>query len=231
LILRAYRLKPYQLSPDNRNTISETVWKWIDSERFDIAAKIPDGVSADRVPEMLQQLLADRFKLSLHRETRELPVYALVADRKGLKLKESETDADAPVPDTPGSSRLETPQGEARFSNAGYAIASGPYGPIRAYADKNGVIHTDLLKVTMQALVELLNQDRPVIDMTEPKGYYQFSMERRSGRAAAESGEPNLTPSDVARAALAKVGLKLEPRTTPLSVMVIDHIEKSPSEN
>src|SRR5580658_3675204 len=62
LIITAYRIKPYQLSgPD-----------WMkESPRFDIMAKIPDGISKDRVPEMLQALLAERFKLSIHREARE----------------------------------------------------------------------------------------------------------------------------------------------------------------
>jgi uncharacterized protein (TIGR03435 family) len=231
LIQKAYHLKPYQLSSENRNTISPNYWQWMMSERFDIVAKIPEGFSTDEVPEMLRDLLADRFKLALHREKRELPVYALVVDKKGLKLKGAAVNADAPVPDTPGSTTLDTPQGEARFSNEGYAIASGPYGPMRAYADRNGTIHTDLLKVTMQALVELLHQDRPVIDMTNLKGYYQFSMERLSARAASAAGEPMLTPDEVARQALARVGLRLDPSTAPLEVVVIDHLEKSPSEN
>jgi hypothetical protein len=62
----------------------------------------------------------------------------------------------------------------------GFAIGSGPDGPIRRYTDQNGTMHTDLLKVTMSALVELLFQDRPVIDMTNLKGSYQVSMERLS---------------------------------------------------
>src|SRR5271154_1013421 len=55
LILTAYRLKPYQLSgPD-----------WMKTQRFDIMAKVPEGVSKDKVPEMLQALLAERFQLSI----------------------------------------------------------------------------------------------------------------------------------------------------------------------
>jgi uncharacterized protein (TIGR03435 family) len=80
---KAYRVQRYQIAgPD-----------WIDTERFDIAAKIPDGAARDQVPLMLQALLADRFKLALHRETKELPMYALVVAKNGPKFKTFESDA------------------------------------------------------------------------------------------------------------------------------------------
>src|SRR6266850_1831642 len=62
----AYRVRPSQVTgPD-----------WIAQERFDIAAKLPDGSSSDLVPEMLQALLADRFQLKFHRDAKEFPVFA-----------------------------------------------------------------------------------------------------------------------------------------------------------
>jgi uncharacterized protein (TIGR03435 family) len=231
LISRAYRLKRYQLSNANPNTVSKLYWDWIGSQRFEIAATIPEGVSASQVPEMLQHLLAQRFKLSLHFETRDWPVYALVVDKNGPKLKEPLADADAPVPDTPGSTRFETPQGEARMDKEGYAIESGPYGPIRSYVDKTGVIHTDLLKITMSQLVYMLGQDRPVLDKTNLKGYYQFSILRLSPVAASAAGERPPLPGEAERDALTTDGLRLVPMTAPFDVVVIDHLEKSPTEN
>jgi uncharacterized protein (TIGR03435 family) len=68
LIRIAYRIKPYQLSGPN----------WLSSQRWDIMAKIPDGASADQVPEMLQTLLADRFKLAVRRTNTDHPLYALI---------------------------------------------------------------------------------------------------------------------------------------------------------
>src|ERR1039458_5970133 len=86
LILTAYKLKPYQVSgPD-----------WMDSVRFDILSKIPEGGTKDQVPEMLQALLAERFKLTAHRETKEQPVYGLVVGKDGPKLKPSVPDAARP---------------------------------------------------------------------------------------------------------------------------------------
>src|SRR6516162_806925 len=64
LIVTAYRIKPHQLSgPD-----------WMERQRFDITAKMPEGASRDQVPEMLQVLLADRFQLSIHHENKDTPV-------------------------------------------------------------------------------------------------------------------------------------------------------------
>jgi uncharacterized protein (TIGR03435 family) len=79
LLMNAYNVKGYQLTGP----------KWLDNERFDIVAKVPKGATKEEARVMLQNLLAERFKLSLHRETKELPIYALVVGKNGSKLKES----------------------------------------------------------------------------------------------------------------------------------------------
>jgi len=66
---------------------------WLDSERFDVVAKIPAGAAMDQIPQMLQTLLAERFKLKLNGERKELPVYALVAGKNGPKLQKSESSS------------------------------------------------------------------------------------------------------------------------------------------
>jgi uncharacterized protein (TIGR03435 family) len=123
LILTAYRLKPYQLSGP----------EWMRAQRFDIAAKIPDGASREQIPEMLQALLAERFKLSMHRDNKEQLVLALVVGKNGLKLKES-TESDARVPAAaPGEMSLYTADGEAHMEkNGGAWITAGPLGPVQA---------------------------------------------------------------------------------------------------
>jgi uncharacterized protein (TIGR03435 family) len=67
-------------------------------EMFDIQAKLPPGASEDQVPEMLQALLADRFKLTIHREHKDQTVLALVVAKAGLKVKEAVPDAETPAP-------------------------------------------------------------------------------------------------------------------------------------
>ena len=73
LIALAYKVKPYQVSGPS----------WMDSTRFDIDAKLPDGASKDDVPAMLQNLLQERFKLAVHRDSSEHKVLALVVAKGG----------------------------------------------------------------------------------------------------------------------------------------------------
>jgi len=79
LIPYAYRVKRHQLLAP----------AWMNDKRWDILAKIPVGQPADRAPEMMQHLLAERFKLAIHRESREQSVYALVMGKVSLKIKEA----------------------------------------------------------------------------------------------------------------------------------------------
>ena len=85
LLMRAYRLKDYQIGGP----------AWMDSERYEIAAKIPGGATR-REALMLQSLLAQRFGLTVHRENRELAMYALEVAKAGPKLKVSATDGAGP---------------------------------------------------------------------------------------------------------------------------------------
>jgi uncharacterized protein (TIGR03435 family) len=247
LMVTAYRIKPYQLSgPD-----------WMRSQRFDIAAKIPDGVSKDRVPEMLQALLAERFKLSIHPDSKEQPVYALVVGKNGSKLRESTAEADAPVPETPGSRPLYTPQGDARMlENGGFVVTGGAYGPMRGGRGPNGGMKIEFLKLTMPGLAEVLapHVDRPVVDMTNLKGGYYFASENqppsggggsRGGGArkggppegghvggdGADSGPPPDPFGEALFTAIENAGLKLEARKAPVEMIVVDHLAKTPTEN
>ena len=70
----------------------------MESATFDVVANVPPGATRDQANLMLQNLLADRFQLKVHRSTREPPVYALVVARNGPKLKVSVDDPDAPKP-------------------------------------------------------------------------------------------------------------------------------------
>ena len=77
----------YNVSEDRDSAISAP--DWLNFERYDLAAKYPAGTPLEQVRVMLQNLLADRFKLKLHRESKEVPIYALVAAKRGPKLTAS----------------------------------------------------------------------------------------------------------------------------------------------
>jgi uncharacterized protein (TIGR03435 family) len=191
--------------------------KWLDSERFDIEAKM-DAVAAQRMhalgreqrraemQAMFQQLLADRFKLAVHWETRELPIYALVAAKKGPSLLESKNP--------PGDTG--TSLNDGRFTGKG---------------------------LTMTEFAETLTQDlstelgRVVIDRTGIQGRYDIAL-KWTPEAAAETGDSGADGSAVSSdsgpsiftAIQEQAGLKLETAKGPVTVLIIDHVEM-PSEN
>lgn len=237
LVLTAYRVKPFQLTaPD-----------WMKSQRFDIEAELPEGAAKTQVPEMLQALLAERFKLSLHRQTKDQPVYALVVGKGGSRLKPSAPDADAPVAETPGSSALYSPQGEGRsLADGSIALAGGPYGSLRGGRGPDGPMRWQFLNIRMPALAELLTPylDRPVVDRTNLKGAYQFTSQNHppeSGAGRKGGGppaDPDALPAQSSNpfgegllAAIRKAGLRLESSKAPVEILVIDHLEKVPSAN
>src|ERR1700733_15079819 len=91
----AYKVRDYQISgPD-----------WLDSVKFDVNAKFPDGASRSQLAEMMKSLLEDRFKLAAHIEKKDYPIYALVVSKAGPKLKESAIDAS---PDPSGQDKNNT---------------------------------------------------------------------------------------------------------------------------
>ena len=241
LIRVAYRVKPYQISgPD-----------WMASERFDVLAKLPEGASSGQVPEMLQALLAERFKLTVHRESKEHAVYALVVGKSGPKLKESAPDADAPAETNDANPQVRV---SGRGENTQVSISGGQIGTAHMSMGPGGTMHLESPKMNMAAFADTLSRffDRPVVDLTELKGTYQVALDlsmedlrnaARSfgvmapgvggGRGGARS--PADAASDPAGlsifAAVQQLGLKLDPRKTPLDLIVIDHLEKTPTEN
>jgi uncharacterized protein (TIGR03435 family) len=132
---------------------------WMESATFDIVANISPGATRDQMNLMLQNLLADRFQLKVHRSTKELPIYALVVANNGPKLKVSGDDPDAPKPrGMVGSGRRKR-----------YEFNS------RTMADFAETLESDV--------------DRPVIDMTGLKGTYDIRLEFAETRSAAPDSQ------------------------------------------
>jgi uncharacterized protein (TIGR03435 family) len=248
LIRTAYRVKQYQVTgPD-----------WLGGDRFNIQAKIPDGVSKDLVPEMLQALLAERFKLTFHRENKEMPVYAVVTGKNGPKLKQAEPEP--ATPPTPPKDALTIGQGPNQVHVSGsmqggrgvVMTGGGRGGTMRMAPGQNGGMRMEASKIAMPAFAEMLSRfvDRPVVDMTELKGDYQvgidISMEeirnvaQRAGLSSLagmiDPTTPIKAPADGSDptsifTSIQQLGLKLEPRKSPAEIIVVDHVEKAPTEN
>jgi uncharacterized protein (TIGR03435 family) len=243
LICTAYNVKAYQVSgPD-----------WMSGQRFDIMAKLPAGASQDQAPEMLQALLAERFKLTIHRASKEIQVYALVVGKNGPKLKESPPDqpaapaADGAPPSTDTSLRVSgDPQKGMTISNG---LGAGTVKMTMA----NGAMHMESLKMSMPQFAEALSRflDHPVVDMTAIKGNYQMALDlsmedlmnaARSAGVQVPAGAGGMAGRGSAEGAsdpsgsslfnnVQQLGLRLEARKAPVDQIVIDHIEKLPTEN
>jgi uncharacterized protein (TIGR03435 family) len=236
LIRAAYRVKLYQISgPD-----------WMTTSRFDVVAKLPEGAKADQVPEMMQTLLEERFHLVLHNSSKEMPVYALVAGKDGSKLKESTPDE---ATDGAGVAAGGSPTaGAGGRSGMGTSpmSTSGPNGSSRMSVTPNG-LHVDLKNMTIASMLDWLSRftDRPVVDQTGLTGRYDLGLDvsrdemlnaaRAAGMvvdAARRAPEGATDPGgDSVFASLQKVGLKLEPRRLPLTLLVVDRLDKTPTEN
>jgi uncharacterized protein (TIGR03435 family) len=235
----ACRVKPYQVAGP----------EWMKTDRWDILAKLPEGASKDQVPEMLQALLADRFKLRVHKETRVQRVLALVVDKPSPLLKEAGPPADAFPADAKGRELASTSQGQVRESAdfRTLTLFGGSLGPVRVtmLGDEGREVRVEL-NVTMALLAEMLSSvaERPVVDMTGLVGRYQAPLEMPEGDQKAilrfgmgfgkmpEADGPSADrPGDSIFGALKKLGLKLEPRSAPLQMLVVDALEKTPTAN
>lgn len=233
LISLAYDVKDFQVTGGPA---------WIGSDRFDIDAKEEDSFSAglEKLPPddrrrqidlCVQALLADRFKLKLNRESKELPVYALVVAKGGPKLQEAKPGDTYP-------NGFKGPDGKAHPG----MMRIGP-GGLTAQA------------VPIQFLVHTLSQQlgREVVDKTGLKGNYDLSLTWATdqnergvamgpgpgpgvgpgpGAPAGENAPPAPDPSgpSIFTAVQEQLGLKLEPAKGPVEILVINQIER-PSED
>ena len=225
LIQYAYNLKPSQLSGGP---------SWISSEGYDVDAKEEDALAEelkklpreqglDEVRTMLQSLLADRFHLKVHHETKQLPVYALVVAKGGSKLVQSTLTPLGPIgtnpPPVPGAPRAGT-----QLIGPGQINATGV--PIGNLAD---------------ALSRQADVGRIVLDQTGLKGNYDFVLHWTpegplplgpgpgTGLAPA-GGAPDASGTSIFTAIKEQLGLSLQPTKGSVDTLVIDRIEE-PSEN
>jgi uncharacterized protein (TIGR03435 family) len=228
----AYRFKAILISgPD-----------WTLTERFNISATLPEGGSRAQVPEMMQALLADRFHVKLHKDKKELPIYALVLSKGPLKLKESPPDSDAdPAKDEPaGMANVATIAGVGNGASITYA-----HGASVTVADNRIEVRKLPLWVVCRTLERY--SDRQIVDMTGLTGTYNFTvdlapedyqaMNLRSAVVRGFTLPPDAqkfldasSPSALSDALL-QVGLKLEARKAPLDVLIIDEALKTPTAN
>jgi uncharacterized protein (TIGR03435 family) len=200
LVLRAYPLPDYQLVlPD-----------WVAGDRgslrYDVSVTFPAGTSDERLQLMFQDLLATRFGLRAHWETRDVRAFEVRASEQGSRLKQAANPA--PPTDFPKySARAE--KGEWHMSSQ---LAGAPSGLTVAGF--------------LEALTTLHILDRPLVDATGIQGYYDIDL-----TAPAELLGNKPDPSELLSALDKQLGLKASLKTLSLRVLVIDHMERIPTGN
>jgi uncharacterized protein (TIGR03435 family) len=249
LICKAYDVKAYQVSgPSWLKTVG------LSAQRFDIVANLPEGATKEQVPQMLQALLAERFKLVIHRQSKDQAVYAMVIGKGGLKIEESQPpaaspDGAAPNPAVTGSSSVSVSQ-----TKGGAVVSDGSGKQQKMTPSPDGKsMRFEIWGATLAELAEGLSPmvDHPIVDMTGLTGKYHVTLDismqelmniARAAGAAVPPGEGGGDASKPAELAsdpggsslfttIQSLGLKLEPRKSPMSFVVVDSVEKMPTEN
>jgi uncharacterized protein (TIGR03435 family) len=210
----AYGVSSYQLSGPS----------WLDEERFTINAKVAEGATKEQLGLMIRNLLMERFRLAAHFEKREVAGYQLVVAKGGPKLAASPGDpklSDDPAkPPAPFRMALDA---------EGYPVL--PPGRHYSMAVDRGRARWRFADESMEHFAEMLGSQirRPIADATGLTERYDFvvssSFAAMQPNARADSG-----PS-IFEAIQEQLGLKLEAKKTPIDTLVIDHIERNPSEN
>jgi uncharacterized protein (TIGR03435 family) len=182
------------------------------SERYDIAAKAEHAVSRNEMLRMLQALLVERFHLVIHRESRDVPFYALVVGKGGPKLPRSDPSrGDVINPLTP------TGAGGTELKS-GHLVYKDESMPDFAWALSRMVA----------------TGDRVVLDNTGLDGTYDFELTFEPSRTAPGAEVPGTATSiegpSIFEAVQEQLGLKLEPKKGPVGFLIIDHVER-PSAN
>jgi uncharacterized protein (TIGR03435 family) len=214
VLLAAYDVGYHQiLGPD-----------WLDTLRFDITAKVPDGAGKEQFQSMLRNLLATRFQMAAHQESKELPIYALLAAKSGIKMKVT-VDPDGAAATLPEAQLAIVYPGEGQDGFPAVSLRS----PGLVMETKSGRARLTAKEVPISKLTDWLSGrlDRPAVDMTGLGGNYSFVLYFAAEGAGAD-GAPE---PDIFAALPEQLGLRLEPRKGPVELLVIDHAEKVPTGN
>ena len=210
---------------------------WMVTPRFDIIARVPRGATKQQLAEMWQHLLIDRFKLVVHRETKIMAKYVLVVADGGPKFKEA---VEGSTPRAAASDDPPRRRGPNKLDNQGFPVLERP-----GMIGMNGRIALYEPRMTMEQLARILSgqSGRPVMDNTGLKGQYAIrlywasdttggalSPQPREAAPAPAAPEPNNGPA-LMLAVQQQLGLRLEAAKGPIDFPVVDHMEKSPTEN
>jgi uncharacterized protein (TIGR03435 family) len=251
VLLLAFRVKDYQLSaPD-----------WLQEVQIDVQATLPAGATRQHVPEMLQRVLAQRFGLVVRRELRPLDAYELTVDPAGArKMQEvepaNELDRAFPIGTFPSpearasADRLEEtltgPVRTVRGNREVTTVTARSMYSLKMSDQGKPMYVLSAARMTMSDLATVLERliGQPVFDRTNLTGVYTFNIELPPSNATRDSVLRNrggsvtnlqegfaVPPAVLSSEALKGLGLRLERRRAEIETIVVDRIERTPTDN
>lgn len=232
MVSQAYGLKDQQVSGPS----------WMQTTYFEIAATVAPGATKEQEKVMWQNLLKERFHIQMHRETRELPLYALVVGKNGPKLKEADPAEEA--------ADQEMAAGEVNQLSPKVTVGADGFPQISPDAKMHrstmlSLMSGEFLRVkmlcrheTMGYLADAISYftKRLVEDQTGLKGKYDFTLAFEAGPETAttldgQASAPAERGASLPKAVQDQLGLKLEAKKGDIEMLVIERVEKVPTEN
>ncbi|MEO8098230.1 MAG: TIGR03435 family protein [Acidobacteriota bacterium] len=244
VVMAAYDVKNYQVTgPD-----------WLEQERVDLAVVVPEGATKEQVALMWRNLLASRFGMKVHIEQKEFNVDELVVGPRGHKLKESDENNPSPIqfPGGPGMPPPPPPPPPPGANEEGKSAQKQPQLMMMISNGPNGIVGKASGRAQpISGLVQMISQQigHPVVDKTGLTGKYDFDLEfaptnlRGPGgeaiRAPGQGPAPGAAPAaaapdlglDLGEAVQQQLGLRLVKGKGKLDNVVIDKIERTPTDN
>jgi uncharacterized protein (TIGR03435 family) len=202
---------------------------WLEMNHYDVVAKVPSDATVETTAPMLQALLAERFKLTTHKDIKPLPSYMLTAGKKPL-LKEADDTGDTGC----------RPQADASASapggGGGMLFMSGPDGKtIQIALGPNSLIQYKCHNMTMEAFAAALRTmpgaslgPNPILDQTGLKGAWNFDLKYTLGFNGLVGASDRISMPDAIEKQL---GLKLEEHPLPVPVLMVDSVDEKPGPN
>jgi uncharacterized protein (TIGR03435 family) len=180
---------------------------WLDWDRFDVLAKAPQGTTQESLNAMLRNLLADRFKLAVHKDTKPMPAFVLTAGKGKPKMKEASASGQSGCQGVPQNP----------------AAGTVPYQVVSCHS------------VTMAAFADILDGfgrgsylSDPVVDQTSLGGAWDFELKWTARNRLAQAGPDGISLLD---AVDKQLGLKLEAQKAPQPVLIVDSVNQNPTPN
>jgi len=231
-IIFAYKIYDYS----QMHTLSSHLPAWARTDDYVIEARAVGSPTRDQVRLMMQSLLADRFHLALHIESRPQPVYALLLDKPGTlgpQLQIHPANAPCPVPSTDSS--------DSQKTQATKSAASAVPPPICGMSTwrVGSQRHIRMIDVNMEQIAGLLDGvgallgnmgQRTLVDKTGLTGRFDLNLEFLPEQIDSSSADPDAFGPSAIAALKSQLGLRLVKQTAPVNVYIVDHIER-PSEN